>query len=248
MRILLVLLLGIILNACSTTEERIDISSAERAFNEAKEYEDEKRFEESLRRYEEIKSKFPYSNFARESDLRIAEVYFKREEFNSAALAYTNFKFLHPNHPQIPYVSLQLALSYFNQLPPTIDRDLSVGHTAIQEFDVVIQKYPNSQYATTAKEKKAAVEKMLLEKEHYIGNFYFKREDYMSALKRFENLQTLPGPEEIKIEALYKGAISAFESGELGRGATLINRLEERYPKSSYAQDIPSIKAKYGIR
>ena len=47
---------------CSTTEEKIDINSGEKAYKEAKEYEDEERYEEAIRRYDEIKNKFCLDN------------------------------------------------------------------------------------------------------------------------------------------------------------------------------------------
>src|SRR3989344_1009173 len=146
MRIFIIaLLVSIFAASCSTTDD-IDINSAEKAFKEAKEYEEDERYEEALRRYDEIKNKFPYSQYSKESDLRIADIYFKKEEYASAALSYSNFKYLYPNHPEVPYVSLQLALSYFNQMPSTIDRDLSKGHLAIQEFNIVLDKYPGTDF------------------------------------------------------------------------------------------------------
>src|SRR5690606_12960185 len=98
--IIKIIFLSALIVSCSTPDP-VDVNSAERAYNEAQEYEKDERYEEALRRYDEIKSKFPYSQYSRESDLRIADIYFKKEEFQAAALSYSNFKYLHPNHPQI---------------------------------------------------------------------------------------------------------------------------------------------------
>jgi outer membrane protein assembly factor BamD len=236
----------VFLAGCSTTED-IDIHSAEKAFKEAKKYEDDERFEEAQRRYEEIKNKFPYSSWSKEADLRIAEIHFKKKDFSTAALAYSNFKYLYPNHPQIAYVSLQLALSYFNQLPPTIDRDLSKGHNAIQEFNLVLQKYPNTDFAKTAAEKKKITEDQLAEKELYIADFYYKRDHFLSAMRRYENLLTMPGPESIKRTAYYKGAICALEVGEVDKAKNLLEGLKQKYPGSKEAQETDELKRKYGI-
>jgi outer membrane protein assembly factor BamD len=244
--LLLFFVVNFLFVGCSTTDD-IDINSAEKAFKEAKEYEDDERYEEAQRRYEEIKNKFPYSSWAKESDLRIAEIYYKKEDFSTAALSYSNFKFLYPNHPQIAYVSLQLALSYFNQLPPTIDRDLSKGYNAIQEFNLVLQKYPSTEFAKTAAEKKKITEDQLAEKELYIADFYYKRDHYLSALKRYENLLTMPGPESITKVAYYKGAVSALEIGEINKAKQLIETLKQKYPTSDEAKDTEDLKSKYGI-
>lgn len=248
MRLLLItFLMSIFVVACSTTEDLSDLNSAERAFKEAKEYEDDERYEEALRRYDEIKNKFPYSQYSKESDLRIAEIYFKKEEYSAAALSYSNFKYLYPNHPEIPYISLQLALSYFKQLPSTTDRDLSKGYQAIQEFNLVMDKYPGTPFAKTAQEKKKATQDMLAQKELYIANWYFKKEHYLSAMRRYEGLTKMPAPAELTSEAYLKGAISAFEIGEVGKGKELLQQLSKKFPTNNTQDQIQGVKKKYGI-
>ncbi len=245
--VLSLLLLSFLVVSCSTTEDAMDLSSAERAFKDAKEYEDAERFEEALRRYDEIKNKYPYSHYSKESDLRISEIYFKREEYAAAALSYSNFKYLYPNHPEIPYVSLQLALSYFNQLPSTIDRDLSKGQLAIQEFNVVMDKYPGTDFAKVAREKKKATLDMFAQKELYIANFYFKKGKYLSAMRRYEKLTRMPAPPELTTEAFLKGASSAFEIGEVGKGKELLQQLSKKFPTGDNQSQIEDIRKKYGL-
>lgn len=240
------LLLSFVVTSCSTPDP-IDVNSAEKAFKEAKEYEDDERYEEALRRYDEIKNKFPYSQYSKESDLRIADIYFKKEEFAAAALSYSNFKYLYPNHPQIPYVSLQLGLSYFNQLPTTIDRDLSKGVQAIQEFNLVIEKYTGTDFAKTAAAKKKATQDMLAQKEAYIANWYFKKEQFQSAMRRFEGLTKMPASTKLTTEAYLKGAISALEIGEVGKGKDLLNQLSKKFPTENTNKEIAGVKKKYGI-
>jgi outer membrane protein assembly factor BamD len=231
---------------CSTTED-LDTLSAEKAFKEAQSYEKDERYEEALKRYDEIKNKYPYSQYSKESDLRIADVYYKKEDFAAAAAAYSNFKYLYPNHEKIPYVSYQLAMSYFKQLPSTIDRDLSKGTQAITEFNVVISKYPTSEYAVKAQDKRKETQDMLAQKETYIADFYFKREKFLSALHRYEGIFKMPAPAELTSKAYLRAAICAFETGEFTRGKDYLEQLEQKYSASSEAKQIHDIEKKYGI-
>jgi outer membrane protein assembly factor BamD len=231
---------------CSTTDN-LDTQSAEKAFKDAKSYEDDERYEEALKRYDDIKNRFPYSQYSKESDLRIAEVYYKKEDYQAAASAYSNFKFLYPNHPQIPYVSFQLGMSYFQQLPSTIDRDLSKGAQAITEFDIVINKYGSSEYAVKAQEKKKATQDMLAEKETYIADFYFKREKYLSALHRYEGIMKMPAPVALSAKAYLRAAICAFETSEFSHGKDYLNELSQKYGSSDEAKQISSVEKKYGV-
>jgi len=247
MRLFLLSLLSVFFFVGCSTTESIDAQSAEKAFKDAKSYEDDERFEEALKRYDEIKNKFPYSQYSKECDLRIAEVYYKKEDYQAAASAYSNFKFLYPNHPQIPYVSFQLAMSYFKQLPSTIDRDLSKGKQALAEFNVVIDKYPGSEWAPKAQDKKKETQDMLAKKEEYIAEFYFKREQYLSALKRYEGLIKMPAPSDMTSKAYYRAAVCAFELGEFSHGKNLMEALSQKYPASDEAKRIGDTERKYGV-
>src|SRR6478736_2451275 len=45
-----------------------------------------------------IKNKFPYSKYAIDSQLRIADVLFMQEAYGEAAVSYETFRDLHPKH------------------------------------------------------------------------------------------------------------------------------------------------------
>ncbi len=217
--------------SCSSDEKQSD--TAEGAFALAQEYDKDERYEESIRRYNEVKNKFPYSKFATQAELAVADVYYKQESFAEAQVAYQNFKELHPKHAQIDYVTFRLAMSYFMQLPGTIDRDLTLAQSAITAFDEMINQYPNSTYLAEAKEKRAESIKKLAEKEEYIADFYFKKAIYDSALARYEGLyRTYPGI-GFDAKALSRAAISAQRTGDLERAKRHLATLKRNFPGSS---------------
>ncbi|MEN0058446.1 MAG: outer membrane protein assembly factor BamD [Bdellovibrio sp.] len=216
---------------CATTEKNAD--TPEGAFAIAEEYDQGERYEEALRRYNDIKNKFPYSNFATKAELAVADVYYKQESFAEAQVAYQMFKELHPTAPQSDYVQFRIGMSYFNQLPSTIDRDLTLANDAILNLSEVIKKFPNSTYVTEAKEKRSAAIKMLAEKEEYIADFYFKREIYGSALKRYEGLYNQFRGLGFDAKALSRAAICAHKVGD----ETKVKRYQ-----ALLAQDFPGSK------
>ena len=223
------------LSACSTAE-KFDTSTPEGAFKQAEEYEKDDRYEEAIQKFSEVKNKHPYSRFATEAELRIADLQFKRETFIEAAAAYQLFREFHPKHPRVDYVTYRLGLSYFNQLPSTIDRDLSVAEKAILYFDEVINTYEKSEFLADAKQKRQDALHMLAEKEMYIANFYTKHETYDSALKRYEYLLKTYPNQGFDASALYGAARSAFKSGEKERGQQHLKNLYSLYPSSDEAK------------
>ena len=219
-----------------TTADKIDTSTPEGLFKSAEEYESQDRYEEAITRYSEVKNKHPYSRFATEAELKIADLQFKRDSFIEAAAAYQLFKEFHPKHPKIDYVTYRLGLSYFSQLPETVDRDLTVADKAILYFDEVINTYPHSEYLADAKAKRQQAVHMQAEKEIYIADFYTKREIYDSALKRYEYLLKTYPNEGFDARALYGATNSAYQTGEKERAQQYLKNLYSLYPSSDEAK------------
>lgn len=215
---------------CSSDDKKSDVP--ETAFQMAQEYDKDERFEEAIKRYQDIKNKFPYSKFAVMSELAIADVYYKQESFPEAQVAYQAFKDLHPKHPQIDYVTFRLAMSFFSQLPSTIDRDLTLANSAMLYFDEVTSQYPNSEHVKEAKEKKEATLKMLAGKEDYIANFYFIREKFDSALGRYEGLLRKYSGLGFDAKALSRAAVCASKTGEPDKARKYLQELESKFPNS----------------
>ena len=216
--------------SCSSKDKNSD--TAEGSYAIAQELDKEELWDRAIQKYQEVKNKFPYSKYASLAELAIADCHYKDEAYAEAQVSYQSFKDLHPKHAQIDYVTHRLGMSFFMQLPSSIDRDLTLATSAILYFDEVLSQYPNSVSVAEAKEKRLAAYKMLAEKEQYIADFYFKREIYDSALLRYEGLlKKYPGY-GFDDHALGRAAISASKTGDLEKARSLLADLGRRFPDS----------------
>lgn len=223
--------LGLVISGCSSIEK--NSSEPEGAFAIAEEYDQGERYEEAIRRYSEVKNKFPYSNYATKAELAIADVYYKQESYAEAQVAYQMFKELHPTAPQSDYVQFRIGMSYFNQLPSSIDRDITLADDTIIHLSDFIAKYPNSPYINEAKEKRSVAIKMLAEKEEYIADFYFKRKIFDSALSRYEGLYKNYQGLGFDAKALSRAAIAAHKLGDATKAKKYKELLMREFPGSS---------------
>ena len=89
---------------------------------------------------------------------------------------------------------------------------------------------------------------MLAEKESYVGHFYFVREQYDSALKRYEGLLAKYPNVGYDEESLYMAGLSAFESNNNEVGKKHMNDLVTRFPKGDWLGKAKSALEKYGSR
>lgn len=212
---------------------KIDSSTAEGAFKLAQTYEKDERYEEAATYYREVKNKHPYSRFAVLAKLALADIEFKREAYAEAEANYRLFKELHPSHERSDYVTYRLALSIFNQIPSTIDRDLADAKRSLIYFDELISSYPKSEYVEPAKQFRSKAQKMLAEKESYIADFYFKRKFWISALGRYKDLLKSPADLGFERKALLGAALSAHRMKEKDEAQVFLTQLQKKYPNSS---------------
>ncbi len=223
------------LMGCSSSED-FDAQTPEGGFKLAERYEKSGRYEDAITQFNLVRNKHPYSRLATEAALRVADLHYKREDFLEAQSAYQAFKELYPTFPRIDYVTYQLAMSYYKQLPSTIDRDLSIGNRALLYFDEVLQSYSQSTYASQAKENKINTQRMLAEKENYIAYFYFVRRHFAPALARYEELLTNYPDLGLEPEALYRASLSALRLREYRKAREHYNRLQTSYGDSTFAR------------
>jgi outer membrane protein assembly factor BamD len=135
-----------------------------------------------------IKNKYPYSKYALDAQLRLADVYFMQESYAEAALAYESFRDLHPKHEKVGYAMFRVGLSYYKDIPSPLSRDLTPAQKAVDAFNDFLHRFPADPNMKEATDDLADCRKQLAEKELYIANFYFKRNFFDSAKGRYRKL------------------------------------------------------------
>lgn len=185
LKLLFISLFSLVIFSCSSSDKVGE--TPEEAFKYAKEFDDEDRYQVAITRYTDVKNRFPYSTYATMAELAIADVQYRSQSYAEAQVSYQNFRELHPRHARIDYVIFQTGMSYYQQLPETFDRDITLANDAIYSYNELIRRFPSSEYYQQAQEYRRKAFTMLNEKELYIADFYFKQEFYDSALARYES-------------------------------------------------------------
>ncbi len=141
-------------------------------------------YESATESFQKLKDRYPYSKHAIEAELKMADAFYKREEFLDAYDAYDEFERLHPKNKNIPYVIYQRGMCHFEQIT-TIDRDQSHTLKAKEEFERLIRRFPREEYARLARKKIRKCLIYLAEYELYVGHFYYKKGFYEAAMARY---------------------------------------------------------------
>lgn len=234
-------LISVLFAAACCSSKEVNREDPDALYSDAEEAFKDERYIIALEKYRDIKNRFPYSSRATDAELRIADTYFEQESYLEAESAYEIFRELHPTHAKSDYVQYRIGLSYYNQIPGNTARDLSAAHKAIDGFNLLIEKYPSSEYVGKAKEFIVEARKKLAEHERYVAEFYFHRKHYLSAsyryaalLKEYPNM----GYEE---EGLYRLAQCYYHIRMYSNAQDAIKRLVTQFPNTSYKGEVENL-------
>jgi len=144
-------------------------------------------FDKAIKIFEYIKDTYPFTPEALIAQLRLADVYYYKHDYQNALLSYQQFIKLHPKHKQAPYALYQAGMCYFHQIP-SIDRDQTPTKNALEIFKRLIKEHPTSRYTKRALIKIKICREKLAAHEFYVGRFYYRTGRYKSALLRLRNL------------------------------------------------------------
>jgi outer membrane protein assembly factor BamD len=171
---------------CSTTS--ISETDPSALFKDAEEDIQSDHYQIAIEKLRTVKNKYPYSKYAIDAQLRIADVYFIQELYADAAAAYEAFRDLHPKHEKAAYAMYRAGKSYLNESPSNVARDLTPVQKALDAYSDFLRRFPNAPEAAEAKKDIEHGRNLLAEKELYIANFYLKRDFYDSAKPRYKKI------------------------------------------------------------
>lgn len=236
---LITIMLLVVLAACSGAKPK-KTKPADVIYKEAMDLFDGKKYEDAIAAFQELNAKYPVSQYAVQAKLRIADSYYKEENYAEAISAYREFEKLHPTNENIPYAIYQIGICHFDQML-TIDRDQTPSMNAATEFARLLSRFPNSQYADSAKKNLGTARNNLAEHEFYVGSFYFKKSHYKAALERFYTLMSkYPEFTDMDKVFFYAGR-THIEMDEKDKGRTMLEKLCSEYPLSGYTDKAKKI-------
>jgi outer membrane protein assembly factor BamD len=199
-RILLAVAVAIGLAACQTTPDPQaafeELPPAEELFAQA-EAELEGRlvlgvyrridYMKAIEIFQSIIDNYPYSEYAVEAELRIADAYFSDGKYEEALSYYRDFSDLHPDHEKVPYTVYRSALCYESQLESP-ERDQTATRNALLFLDRLLLRHPHSEYAREAEPLWRDLQVRLAESMEQVADFYRDREEYEAAAERYRAL------------------------------------------------------------
>lgn len=176
--------------ACSSSkkDEAAQVEKpVEELYNGAQAALKDKNYKEATRLFEEVERQHPYSQWATKSQLMAAYSAYEGDNYDDAILALDRFIELHPGSEDIDYAYYLKALAYYEQISD-VRRDQGLTGDALEAFNTLVQRFPDSKYARDAKLKMDLTNDHLAGKEMEIGRYYLNRGEINAAINRFRTV------------------------------------------------------------
>ena len=229
-----------LLAACASAPQNPN-PSAEELYNQGYDEMQRTAWAKAAASFEKIELEHPYSKWAAKAKLMSAYAYYKDEKYDDAILSLERFIRYHPGNKDIAYAYYMKGLCYYDQIV-SAEKDQDNTAKALDAFNQVIVRFPNSEYARDAKGKMALIKDHLAGQEMEVGRYYLSQKNYLPALNRFstvvKNYQTTPQIEE----ALYRQVEVYTILGLKEEAADSLRVLRYNYPKSKWYKMAAGLK------
>jgi outer membrane protein assembly factor BamD len=228
-------------------EEVAPDEPAETLYNEGVYYLNEKHdAKNAAKKFEEVDRQHPYSEWARKSLLMSAYAYYEAKSYEECVTAAKRYISLHPGTSDAAYAMYLIGASYFDQIPD-VNRDQGRTDKAIQALEEVIRKFPDSEYATSARKKIEEGHDQLAAHEMTIGRYYENKKDFIGAINRFKVVVTRYQRTRHVEEALMRLTECYMSLGIIPEAQTAAAVLGHNFPDSAWYKDAYNIVKSQGL-
>ena len=145
--------------------------------------------EAAIKVFEKIIEKHHLGPVAPEAQVKIADCYFRLEEYEEALSAYEKFLENYPKNEWVPYVQYQIPLTKVYHEKQQ-ERNYGLLTSAREGFEEYLVSNPHGIHVDDARRMIEEIRVIEADREFNIGEFYLRRKKPSAAAMYFENVKT----------------------------------------------------------
>ncbi len=188
--------------------QKTDRKTEAQLYKEATDLAKSKKYKQAIEVFQEIEDLYPFSDWAIKAQLQSAIVNHDSGNYSKAAALLDEYVYMYPNNQNIAYVYYLRILSYYAQIDG-IKREQKMAYTTLELLREYMHIFPTNQYSSILEKKMDSVIDHIAAYELSVGKFYLKRGHYISAIKRFEEIENNYSSSNYTTEALCR-SIEAY--------------------------------------
>lgn len=228
------LLVAVLAASCAAQKPEGELTgSIGKLYNDGMDNISKRRYQQAVHTFEELERQYPYSGWATRGQVMSAYAQLLNQNYDDSLLIIDRFNKMHPASPDLAYMYYLRGLNYYYQMTD-VNRDQGATEKALEAFNEVITRFPQSTYAQDARLKITLCLDHLAGKEMAVGRYYQAQKQYLPAINRFRavilNFQTSSQTPE----ALFRLVESYLALGVNDEAVRAASILGYNYPASDW--------------
>ena len=204
------------------------------------------KFNDAIDEFEEVDRQHPYSEEARKALVMTAFASYRRGDYDTAIATCRRYLTLYPGSEEAAYAQYIMGQSYFAQIKD-VTRDQEVTRKALESMQIIVDRYPDSEYADDANQKLIMTHDQLAGKEMQVGRYYLEQRQYVAAINRFNVVVTQFQDTRHVEEALERLVEANLAMGLVREAQTAAAVLGHNFPNSRWYKDAYNLLQKKGV-
>ena len=206
-------------------------SDPEKLYTLAKLSFDEKEYEVARNQFTEISRLYPLSNEAIQSEIMIGFISYIKMDYENAIIIFDKIINKYPSLKDLDYIFYMKAMCNYEQLQ-NAGLDGVYNNLALNSFNQVINRFPESKYAKDSRQKIILVKSNIAAKHMEIGRFYLNNKKHLAALNRFKIVVNDFSITKFTPEALHRMVESYYGMGMYQESYNTASILGYNYPET----------------
>jgi outer membrane protein assembly factor BamD len=191
-------------------------------------------FDRAIEDFQELRNFHRDDPLSVKAQLALADIHYKKGEFEEARFAYQEFASYHPRHADLDYVTYQIGVCHWKRAPKLAGRDQSLTRAAVNTWTGFDNRFPESEHTERVDKVLQRGVDRLAAQELWVTRFYKQRGAWSAVESRARHL-LVRFPESRHAEESL--ALLALAYQEIGRPADATDaraRLAEQFPESEH--------------
>ena len=235
----IVLLLGLmpLLYACGGGEEIKPERPLEDIYADAYKEFNKKNYEEAAELFQMAESQYPSNPWSADALVMMAYSRYLDKDFAGSILAIDRYMRFHPGHTDVPYMMYLRGMCYYRQVSD-VRRDPEMSAFALQQFQQLVSRFPNSEYAKNAENKILILKNYIAGKVMYSARGDMYNKNWTSAISRLQSIVATAQETVMTPEAMFRLTECYTAIGLPEQAAGYEKMLRENFPGDEWTKKL----------
>ena len=187
----------------------------------------------AAKKFNEAELLFPQSPWAAKSVLMAAYAYYTQDYNNDSIFELKRYLKTYPNDKNKVYAHFLLGLNFYEKIVDE-KKDLKSILDSKKQFEIIMKKYPSTEFALDARYKIDLIHETLAAKEMYLARYYLKKTKWIPALNRLKTVVKDYNTTIYTEEALHRLVEINYRLGLINESKKYANTLGYNYQSSDW--------------